>query len=87
MFASEDIFNTIWVSAVFHFISLPDLTGRKRFVLTFTHAGLVHHPDERGAELTVGRDAVLSGFKDVTHVLFNLQGAAESRGHNLRNTL
>lgn len=51
--------------------------------LTFTHAGLVHHPDERGAELAVGRDAVLSGFEDVTHVLFHLQRAAESCGHNL----
>ncbi len=44
---------------------------------TFADTRFVQHPDERWTELAVGRDAVLSGFKDVTHVLFHLQRAAE----------
>ncbi len=44
---------------------------------TFADTRFVHHPDERRTELAVGRDAVLSGFKDVTHVLFHLQSAED----------
>lgn len=46
-------------------------------VLTFADAGPVHHPDERGAVLAVGGDAVLGGLEDVAVVLLNLQRAIE----------
>ena len=47
--------------------------------LTFTHAGTVHHPDERRAVFTVCGDAVLGGLEDVAVMLLHLQGAAEHR--------
>ncbi len=47
-------------------------------VLTFADAGSVHHPDEGGAVLAVGGDAVLRGLEDVAVVFFHLQGAAET---------
>lgn len=45
-------------------------------ILTFADAGSVHHPDEGGAVLAVGGNAVLGGLEDVTIVFLNLQGAA-----------
>lgn len=50
-----------------------------RHLLTFTDASSVHHPDERGAVLAVGGDAVLSGLEYVAVVFLHLQGAAESQ--------
>lgn len=50
-----------------------------RFVLTFADASSVHHPDEGGAVLAVGGDAVLSGLENVAIVFLHLQGAAESQ--------
>lgn len=46
-------------------------------MLTFANAGPVHHPDEGGAVLAVGGDAVLSGLKDVAIMFLHLQGAAD----------
>lgn len=48
------------------------------FTLTFADASSVHHPDEGGAVLAVGGDAVLSGLEDVAVVFLHLQGAADS---------
>lgn len=45
--------------------------------LTFADARSVHHPDEGGAVLAIGGDAVLCGLEDVAVVLFHLQGAAK----------
>lgn len=42
--------------------------------LTFADARFVHHPDEGGAELAVGGDAVLSRLEDVTIVFLYLLG-------------
>lgn len=41
-------------------------------VLTFADAGPVHHPDERGAVLAVGGDAVLGGLEDVAIMFLHL---------------
>ena len=41
-------------------------------ILTFADAGSVHHPDEGGAVLAVGGDAVLSGLEDVAVVFLHL---------------
>lgn len=46
-------------------------------VLTFADTGSIHHPDEGGAVLAVGGDAVLSGLKNVAVVFLHLQGAAD----------
>lgn len=41
-------------------------------ILTFANRGSVHYPYQRRTVLTVCRDAILGGLKDVTIVLFHL---------------
>lgn len=41
-------------------------------ILTFADAGSVHHPDEGGAVLAVGGNAVLGGLEDVAIMFLHL---------------